>query len=223
MIPTNDTRCEDGFGTNSQCLNKADTVVDGHAYCNECAKRIMDSAKVADACKNIAAIIRAIAKEIGNESLYGKVFGNAHIEGEDGWTYDSCVNLMQGMCNGGTYHTGYCITPVVEQRTMVLGGKPQDFIQYYVQHEEVTRGVYRYPDGSGEPDTSDLVDDFVTDKPLEAAKKVVLLYIELCINQMFEAKAEEEMANQMMKDELVLEEWYRSQDIRREGMLNREE
>jgi len=118
MIPSETIRCEKGKDTNSHCSNLADTVVDGSAYCNECAKRVKDSAKINDACRKVSAIVNQIAKEIGIESLYGKVFGEVHIEGEE-WTCDSCVELMQGMQNGGTHHTGYCITPVIEQHSYV--------------------------------------------------------------------------------------------------------
>jgi hypothetical protein len=93
-----------------------------------------------------------------------------------------------------------------------LGGKQTDFLQYYVQHEEVTRGVHMYPDGSGEPDTSDLVDDLVTDRPQEAAKKAILLYIELGINQMFEAEAEAQMAEAEEDYQRAMYDWYFCQE-----------
>jgi len=151
------------------------------------------------ACEVIAELIGKIAKETNQEGLFGQV----HIEDKD-WPYDSCVELMIRMRNGGEYHTGYCISPMIEQKAMGLEQKQTDFIQYYVQHEEVTRGVHYYPDGSGEPDTSDLVDDFVTESPSQASTKAIMLYIELCVNQMFEAMAEEEMAQET---EDMYDEW----------------
>jgi hypothetical protein len=142
------------------------------------------------ACHAIAELIKKMAKETNQEGLYGKV----HIEGED-WPYNSCVELMICMPNGGEFHTGYSISPDLEDLKVV----------YYVQHEEITHGVRYYPDMSGEPDTSDLVDDFITDNPYEASKKAILLYIELCINQMLEVEAEAEMIDQMAKDEEEME------------------
>lgn len=211
MIPSDTIRCEYDKDTNDHCCNTADTVINGNAYCNRCGKLVQDAIKIKEACNFVAELIKKIAKTTNQEGLFGQV----HVEDKD-WPYDSCVELMTRMPNGGEFHTGYCISPVIEQRAMTLGGDQKDFVRYYVQHEEVTKGVYRYADGSGEPDTSDLVDDMETDSPYKATTKAVILYIELEINQMFEAEAEVAMVDQMGKDEAELEAYYHEQDVKRE-------
>jgi hypothetical protein len=163
---------------------------------------------IAAACKLVTDQISLIAKEANQDGLFGEV----HLETDDDWAYDTAIILKIRFPNGGFHDTGYCISPVIEQKAGTLGGKQVDFIQYYIQHEEVTHGVRYYADGSGEPDTSDLVDDFITDNPREAAKKVVLLYVELCINQMFEAQAEAAMAEAQEDYEREMHDWYYCQD-----------
>ena len=154
---------------------------------------------VKEACEQIADLIKEVAQSINQTDLFGEI----HIEGED-WPYDSVVNLKMRFPNGGTYETGYSISPMVEEQVDILGRGIPNAIQYYVAHEEVTHGTYRYADGSGEPDTSDLVEDLVTPSLSAAVVKAILLSIELSINQFLESKYEDEM----MKEEADLEEVY---------------
>jgi len=162
---------------------------------------------IPEACRHVAERINKICQNIGQNKHKAVV----HIEGEDGWTCDSQVDLVVVADNGKTYETGYCINPYLEEKAQFCGKDQREFIRYYVMHEEVTRGVAYYPDGSGEPDTSDLVDDFSTDSPDEAAKKIILLNIELQMNQMLEAEYEERLCEQMAKDEEEMEAWYKEQ------------
>ena len=182
---------------------------------------------IEQACKSLQDLIEKVAKEINQTGLFGEI----HLEAEDGWSWDTVVQLKLRMPNGGIYDTGYSISPVMEDVTIspllkrVLEAEPRMEIVYYVQHEELTRGVkkltslqpriwsgfffvWRYPDGSGEPDTYDLVDDFNTKSPSAAVKKMILLYIELTINQMYEAMDEEELSKQMELADAEMERWH---------------
>ncbi len=165
---------------------------------------------IEQACKSLQDLIEKVAKEINQTGLFGEI----HLEAEDGWSWDTVVQLKLRMPNGGIYDTGYSISPVMEDVTIspllkrVLEAEPRMEIVYYVQHEELTRGVWRYPDGSGEPDTWDLADDFNTKSPSAAVKKMILLYIELTINQMYEAMDEEELSKQMELADAEMERWH---------------
>jgi len=168
---------------------------------------------IPEACKQLAETIKKIAKETNQTML----FGDVQIEGEKDWNCDSCVILKLQFPNGAIYDTGYMISPIIEQKAQRLGQEQTDFIRYYVQHEEVTRGVYMYPDGSGEPDTSDVVDDVATDNLSKAATEAVILVIRFDINRMFESEAEEAMAKQAIEDEKELDEMYK--DMVKKGMI----
>jgi len=151
---------------------------------------------VEKACHEFAELFAKAASEIGFECLVAEV----HMEDEAGWNNDTCILIKEVVARGREYQTGYMISPVIEQEAQGLGGEQTDQLYYYVQHEEVTRGVYRYADGSGEPDTSDIVDDLKTEYAYKAIIKTINLYIEMTINHMFEAMAEEAYAKEVQEE-----------------------
>lgn len=158
-------------------------------------KKIRKPETIEEACKYMGELIKTIAQNLNQEGL----FGEAHLGSDDDWSYDSVVILKIMMRNGGIYDTGYCISPYIEERETGLTGKLKPFVQYYVQHEEINHGTRYYPDGSGEPDTSDIVDDFVTDDPITAVTKVVMLHMENELNNYWTSMAEADWADEEAK------------------------
>ena len=143
---------------------------------------------VPEACQFVSKLIPSLAREIGNT-----IIGEVHLETDDNWSCDSVVNVMVPFPNGGLWDTGYSITPVIEQEARVIGGEQHDVMYYYVQHEVMVHGTRYYPDGSGEPDTSDIVADHKTRSPHDAVKRAILLHLEHTIDQKLEADAEADM------------------------------
>jgi len=158
-------------------------------------KKIRKPETIEEACKYMGELIKTIAQNLNQEGLFGEV----HLGSDDDWSYDSVVILKIMMRNGGIYDTGYCISPYIEERETGLTGKLKPFVQYYVQHEEINHGTRYYPDGSGEPDTSDIVDDFVTDDPITAVTKVVMLHMENELNNYWTSMAEADWADEEAK------------------------
>ena len=148
---------------------------------------------VNDACEHVGNLLTKAISECLPKS---KLFVEIHIEGEDNWTDDSCIMLRQHGLNGKDYDTGYVISPfpeVLRVSNIYPSQHKVEKIFYYVQHEEYNPGVWRYSDGSGEPPSSELIEDHKTDSPSNAVTKILILNLELELNQMFEAMAEEEM------------------------------
>jgi hypothetical protein len=161
---------------------------------------------LSDACDNIVELITQVSEAINQTDLFGEI----HLENENGWIFDTCVNLKFRFPNGGIYDTGYSITPVFEEvkSISILANKaPVMEIVYYVQHEVITRGVWRYKDGSGEPDSCDIVDDLTTRSVTEAVKKLLLLNTEQNINQLYEQMAEDEMAEKDAEFDKEMAKW----------------
>ena len=158
-------------------------------------KKIRKPETIEEACKYMGELIKTIAQNLNQEGLFGEV----HLGSDDDWSYDSVVILKIMMRNGGIYDTGYCISPYIEERETGLTGKLKPFVQYYVQHEEINHGTRYYPDGSGEPDTSDIVDDFVTDDPITAVTKVVMLHMENELNNYWTSIAEADWVDEEAK------------------------
>lgn len=158
-------------------------------------KRIRKPETIEDACKYMGELIKTIAQDLNQEGLFGEV----HLGSDDDWSYDSVVILKIGMRNGGIYDTGYCISPCIEEQETGLTGELKPFVKYYVQHEEIIHGTRYYPDGSGEPDASEVVDDFVTDDPIAASIKVVMLNMENELNHFFEGLAEQDAQDEWDK------------------------
>jgi len=158
-------------------------------------KKIRKPETIEEACKYMGELIKTIAQNLNQEGLFGEV----HLGSDDDWSYDSVVILKIMMRNGGIYDTGYCISPYIEERETGLTGKLKPFVQYYVQHEEINHGTRYYPDGSGEPDTSDIVDDFVTDDPITAVTKVVMLHMENELNNYWTSMAEQDAQDEWDK------------------------
>lgn len=155
---------------------------------------------ILDACNHVVKMVNETATNVGLPIT-------AEFLNEK-WS-DPCVRIMATYKNHKPSFTGFYITPMVEQKAIVLGGEQKNFIRYYVQHEVMVHGVYRYPDGSGEPDSVELVDDFINDSPSRCVTKLFGLYVEHETNSYFEAKYEMEMIDQMAKDE---EEYYREME-----------
>jgi len=62
-------------------------------------------------------------------------------------------------------------------------------IHYTVQHEVMIHGVRYYPDGSGEPDCSDVVDDSVHSNPYDAVGQSIKLNFGWSIDNCLESEA----------------------------------
>ena len=60
-------------------------------------------------------------------------------------------------------------------------------ITYTIQHEEIVHGTRYYPDGSGEPDTADVVDDETTHDPYRAVQRLLTLNFEVELQNYLEA------------------------------------
>jgi hypothetical protein len=141
---------------------------------------------IEDACKYLQELIKLIGKQIEQDGIFGEV----HLETDDDWSYDTVVLLKIGMPNGGIYDTGYMITPIMETRAQGIRQRQGDYVRYYVQHE------VHVPGGFHEPDSSDVVDDHLTDRPIDAATKAIFLTMQNELDHMFTSMAEEDMANE---------------------------
>lgn len=66
------------------------------------------------------------------------------------------------------------ITPFwsTEEYPCIGGKKTREAIHYSIQRAELVRGTYRYADGSGEPDTVDIV-EVKLDKPLTSVFQAI--------------------------------------------------
>lgn len=66
-------------------------------------------------------------------------------------------------------------------------------IQYYP-------GVYRYPDGSGEPPSEDFIEEFTTKSPRNAAIYLIKTILEIELSQVAQSLDEDEVSKQEAKE-----------------------
>ena len=76
-----------------------------------------------------------------------------------------------------------------------------------IQHEQIVHGVRYYPDGSGEPDSYDVIDDWSGTNVFIAVERVLVLNFQVGIYNYLEAwgMAEQEAENQRVEEEYMLE------------------
>jgi hypothetical protein len=83
---------------------------------------------------------------------------------------------------------------------------------FLVGHTKTLPGVYRYPDGSGEPDDQEFIEITAEKLPYRAAEKVVYHAFHLEI----EAAIEDAAYAQILEDEKIAEQWEKD---RHEGKI----
>jgi len=110
---------------------------------------------------------------------------------------DPYVNLSITGISSEYYETIFCITPMLEEIPTIGGTSKQEICFYYVQKVEYDPGVYRYKDGSGEPPSSELIDVHKTRCQYDAIAKLLGLYAESTVRQMFDSIVD----NLMVTDE----------------------
>lgn len=150
-----------------------------------------------DVFKEDTRIVEALTKlkpllESAGNAINLHVVAEVKIADQDGWTSDSAV-IIKTLYEDKAYETGYVISAYVEQYQAFAYTEPVERVFYYVQHEVCYPGVRYYPDGSGEPDDYELIDDHKTQNPYDAIKKALTLHIEhiLCQHQENEAMEEQ--------------------------------
>ena len=91
------------------------------------------------------------------------------------------------LVNGG----GQCVEielKEVEDET-IFGNIKGERVHYTVQHEVFIHGTRYYPDGSGEPDTSDIENDCVCTSPYETVAQLLKLNFACEVDNYLEAQA----------------------------------
>lgn len=107
-----------------------------------------------------------------------KVDSDLHLE-IDGWIYIT------------PFHT-------IETYKCIKGERTRPAIHYSIQREEICRGVYRRADGSGEPDTVDIVNvdtGTLLTSPHQAMVFVAKMILDNEISNIGEVWGDEQMAN----------------------------
>lgn len=98
-----------------------------------------------------------------------------------------------------------CITPfhATEEHECISGTRKSHEIHYSIQREEIVHGVYRRRDGSGEPDTVDIV-EVKLDKPLTSPTQAIAYACKMMFDNELDFIAESFYENEMIEDE---EKW----------------
>lgn len=114
------------------------------------------------------------------------------LKGCVGRTVEILSNPVTVIIDGWVYITPTLALPV---RNTVLGPKPFPEVRYIVSYEAYDPGVYRYPDGSGEPPSFSEVELDESFTRREAIRKVTDMLIAAQTEYLFEEPFPEDSTN----------------------------